>query len=249
MNRFRPVGWLAAGAALSLVFTSCGLTEPDELPTATPTVEPEIEEEEPEERAQEFELIDSWVNSDGYSYSIGITKVVIDVSKDLANARPGEAIVSYQVSAFGELENTTEARNAPSPRARIAISPVWNAASQVCEFLGDAWTSNVPALQGNFCSTLPNGMVVATPDNPLSEHAVAAVSAGGSGSLVVQEDRADTIVSLLSAPEGIVISRKDGDDRLTDCLVKSGGYWVSRATIDTQCTCGVGTDCLSPSTQ
>lgn len=213
------------------------------------TNEPEnASEEEPEPEPEPMSLIalsDTWADRDGYTYKVTFESFDAASSKDTANAKPGEAEVSISLIIAGSLENTTADRNAPAPTGDVLISPVWAASSLICQ-LGvgdDAWSSNVDSLEGNYCSIAGDGLDIQIPATQILDGETLQITAQMSRVFAVPEAEADAIIALLTMPEAWVASRDTGDNLLTDCLVRSGGYYVSTSTKSVDCTCGVGTNC------
>lgn len=75
-------------------------------------------------------LTHAWVNSDGYTYETGVRQVQTMASVDIANAKPGEAGVTWDYIINGYVTNTTDSRVAPIPA--VDVLPVWPATSALC---------------------------------------------------------------------------------------------------------------------
>lgn len=77
-------------------------------------------------------LTNSWTDADGYSYTfVAYEPGPVIVLTDVANAKPGEVILSATSAIGGYLSNTTPERIAPVP-SQISIVPVWDVGSPAC---------------------------------------------------------------------------------------------------------------------
>lgn len=88
-------------------------------PTVTPTPEP-----------VPSILTHAWTTTDGYQWELSIVSLVVTATKDVANAKPGEAVITVTVDTAGSITNLTPGRNADPTTSRVAA--VWDAASPAC---------------------------------------------------------------------------------------------------------------------
>lgn len=200
-------------------------------------------EEEPDAEPAEAAgplLTDTWTDDDGYSYEFSVLTAEGTASKDVANAKPGEANLTWSYTITGEVTNTTPERNAPMPSLRV--EPVWPASSPVCSLgwllIQPAFNSNTDGREEAWCTLGNAPWQPLTDGNQIMMNETVAVNASVSNPIEVPapEADADAIIAELQAPPMWAIARNTGENLLTDCLLSSGGYYLSVATGDTGCT-------------
>lgn len=205
----------------------------------------ESEESEPEPvvtpEPEPVLLTDQWADRNGYTYTFELQTATGTASKDVANATPGNANVTWNYSFAGTITNTTPERNAPAPRT-LVIEPAWPGDSAICSIGGmaidSAFSSNVDGMEERWCTLTPFPFAVrgTQTDIPMNSSMPVQASGGGMTSIVVPEGQADSIVAALSEPTIWALGRDEGEGRLYDCLLESGGFYLSQATADTGCT-------------
>lgn len=184
-------------------------------------------------------LEDAWTDDDGYTYAFELSTFTPTTEVDIANARPGEANVTWAYALTGTLTNTTPERNAP--RAKVLVEAIWPAGSVICSLdssnVVDAWSSNTPGQGEQFCSLSNFPFSLESPsDLSMGTSLPVQTQWGGMFPLVVPEASADALVAELQSPAGWVIARDNGDGRLTDCLLETGSWYLTKSTVDTGCT-------------
>lgn len=211
---------------------------------ADASVEEEVSEEvEPEPTPEPVPAIleDAWTNEDGYSYTFTLDSAVGTAMKDIANAKPGEANISWNYSFTGTFQNTTPERNAPG--AIVKVTPAWAAGSLVCSVssmvISHAWSSNTDGRDEAFCSLAPFPFTLGSDaDIPMGGTIFDETSGGGMVQFAVPEASADAIIAELQSPTLWAIGRNINDGAaqlLTDCLMETGAWYMSKSTMDTGC--------------
>lgn len=224
------------------------VTRPSETPQVDPVATPEPAVTTP--AAPSLSLTDSWTDSNGYSYKLTLDTLTSSSTTDTANALPGKADVSYTYTASGTLENTTAQRNAPYPvgalgPSSILVEPVWTAGAPACSGSNTypAWSSNTPGRADAHCTVVGTPLTVepTTPDSSGSAQDIpmngsVAVSATFTNSTTVAQSAAPATSTSLNTPTLWALGRADGAGLLQDCLLASGGIYLSVSTAPTGCT-------------
>lgn len=183
-------------------------------------------------------LTDSWTDSIGYSFTLTVSSFAVTTSIDTADALPGKSLVVYSLDVSGSLTNTTSGRNARQPSYNL-LSPIWSKASAFCTLggFGDPWATNDAALKNKFCTPFTQGVGISSLSTTaeLTAGETEQIAFHVDNTISVDEAKATELASALKAPELWILSRDDGADLQTSCLVQSGGYYVSQATGATGC--------------
>ncbi|WP_282946979.1 hypothetical protein [Cellulomonas endometrii] len=234
-------------AALLASLAGCSQQEPpgeEVVSEPQPPAEVATETAEPEATVESVTpvLEHAWTDADGYQYSVKLLEASGSATKDVANAKPGEALVSWKYTFSGELTNATPDRNAPF--ARVVVEPVWPADSPVCTApIGYLWEEAFNSNTSQWCtvSGMPQSLVGDTPASdgiPMGTTSTVRASGALYRPVAVPEADADAIVGALQTPTMFAIGRQlagDGDTLLTDCLMESGSFYLAVATGDTGC--------------
>ncbi|MBW0252596.1 hypothetical protein [Cellulomonas sp. PS-H5] len=209
-------------------------TSSAESPSETVSAEPEVVTST--QPAQPVILTDSWADGDGYQYEVAITQAKVEASKDVANAKPGEALISWKWHVRADATNATPERNAPYPR--FAVEPLWPVDSPVCAvgfyLVRQGLGSNDPAHGADqWCtlSTVPQGGAGDSDELAIGETGVVRLDMNSNitVSIVVPEADADAVVAALQTPAVIAMGREGG----TGCALANGGdLHLSVATAD-----------------
>lgn len=184
-------------------------------------------------------LTDTWTDNDGYTYSFTLDTAAAEATKDVANAKPGEANISWSYTFSGTVTNTTPDRNAPS--VELKVQPMWAAGSSLCSLIGPlvdrAFDSNTAGREEGWCTRTNFPFSLSTSgDIPMDGLATVQTSGGSVYAIAVPEANAEAIMAELKSPTLWAVARDQGDGRLTDCLLASGGWYLSKSTADTGCT-------------
>lgn len=241
--RRRP---LISGAVTVLAVAAlAGCTSPSDIAGDgnhdAPSVVEEVEAE-PTPVAPSAILTDTWADDDGYTYTFSLYTATGTATKDVANAKPGEAIITWSYSLAGEVVNTTPERNAPIPNY-LRIIPVWPADSPLCVLglagIQWAWDSNVPGMEESWCTVMntPFSLSNLNADEiPMNSTLPVTTDVTVALPFPATEADADAVVAALQSPVGWAVARDTGEGRMTNCLIDSGSFYLSVATIDTGCT-------------
>jgi hypothetical protein len=175
-------------------------------------------------------LADQWVDDDGYSFAFTLNTATVTATKDVANAKPGKANISWTVITSGGFENLTPERNAPPPT--VVAEPAWSSSSVVCA--GQTSGTRPSLIDHCTLTSMPMAMLPVD-DIPAGRTAVKDSTHQSYIAMEVDEAIADEFVAALQSPEGWVVGRDSGEGLLKGCLIQTGGWWVSQATFDTGC--------------
>lgn len=170
----------------------------------------------------------TWKDVSGYSYSATITAAESDVTLDVANAKPGQAQLTWDFVGTIVVSNNTSGHNAPWPDLRI--SAVWESNSLVCNSSNAGYSLRLETPNVNYCM-----------DKYAQDYEAvrgAGISAGGSVSaefritdealgrnpLIVSEDDAEAARDQLAQPYAYVV--------YSGSVVSDGGCSVDRDSGD-----------------
>jgi hypothetical protein len=197
----------------------------------------------------ESTLNHQWVNSDGYSYETGVRQVQTMASVDIANAKPGEAEVTWDYIMSGYVTNTTASRIAPVPA--VDVIPAWPATSALCSLEDQYFTvDSAPVyLQGSDASlqvctvgtfrltgiggetSIPDAGVLliggrfAATDNVVRTKV-----------LTVPENLSEQIALELENPASLILAHEEGADAPDGrCRSRVAGLDVAKTTSDIGC--------------
>lgn len=212
--------------ATLLLASACAETPAPATPADEPAAQESPEEvqptpEETETPAPVAVLTHAWSDSDGYSFSLTIDSATTTATTDVANAKPGEADISFSSNSSGTVTNATPSRNAEAPRSMYLI-PVWPADSTVCKYLFDAagedWCS--------FSTPNTTGIMMFPESVTLDEGGSTTVAATQMAPIefTVEEADADAVVAELNTPGGWMLTLMDTTAPLGSCTA----YWNSR---------------------
>ncbi len=108
-----------------------------------------------DEEERRRSLTTEWTDADGYTYRVDFSSLRVLAQIDVANAKPGEAFVTWAISYEGSIANLTPKRNAPF--TMFAMYPIWPRDSPVCAYAAtlsgnfDAFDAAPPELQEAWC--------------------------------------------------------------------------------------------------
>lgn len=178
----------------------------------------------------------AWTDEDGYTFDVVIESSVIQANADIANAKPGEALINVTVSTQGTVTNTTTGRNATVTQD-MRFTPVWAASSTVCKYLIPA----AGAADGEWCTM---GSANLTPKALFTDEAT--VPEGGTTvvrnlqtspfQITVQEADAESMEAELEAPAGFILSLGSLDLSSRTCSMRDGtGTNIAASTVEVVC--------------
>lgn len=131
---------ISTTAILLALTTACGHTPvtppttyqpPQPADTALTSPEPSGSSPMPEPGGDT--LSTEWVDEDGYSYDIDVSGASATATVDIADAKPGEAVVEWTATAVVTVTNTTDGRNAPFPNLDLGF--IWGMDQIVCAYV------------------------------------------------------------------------------------------------------------------
>jgi hypothetical protein len=197
----------------------------------------------------EATLNHQWVNSDGYSYETGVSQVQTMASVDIANAKPGEAEVTWNYIMSGYVTNTTASRIAPIPA--VDVIPAWPATSALCSLEDQYFTvDSAPIyLQGSdaslqVCTVGTFRLTGFGGETNIPDAGVLLIGGRFAATdnmvrtlvLTVPENLADEVALELENPASLILAHEEGagapDGR---CRSRIAGLDVARTTSDIGC--------------
>lgn len=235
---------LALAAAAVLMLAACS-SSGGVTPTATHSSSSPAQSTPTPTPTPTVRLADSWSNNEEYSYEVTLEPTAVSVTTDVADAKPGYAILEVSYGFTGLLKSTTVGHNAPYPDL-IAV-PLWVAGSPACSVSNVADINTYTAATGpgvpQVCeigATAFGGIPMVLPTGPDSKSTV--IPPGGvfdvgvsyGFKLTVTEGDAATLTTVFEQPSVYAIARDEGPLG-TRCLAMNG-FWVSVATGPTGCT-------------
>lgn len=181
-------------------------------------------------------LSDSWTDSDGYSYNFVLQTTSGTAKKDVANAKPGMADITWEYTVTGSITNTTPQRNSPVPN--VATGPLWPATSAVCTsggFTQPAFNTLTP-LDNKWCTLSNTPFRFDVKGQTIGINGTLPALAQGSNmvSFTVPEGQADAVIAELKSPVVWELGRGEGKDLSGRCLMNTGIY-LTQATAATGC--------------
>lgn len=243
--------------------TSQTASSPSTLTSSTPTSTTKYSTSNstapaPKDGNGEISLTGSWSDSDGYTYKIKFAKYSLSVTEDVADAKPGNALIKFAGTVYGSVQNTTTGHNAEIPLDE-SIAPAWRSGSSVCSAVeatavepSQFYISN-SANPGKFCtigaantqvadtaSTLSDPTPAANQRGALSSSQTIAIFSSYASSYEVSESTASTLVSELKSPPAWAIFSGDAlPSEVYNCgyqsMLASGNLLVSTVPLG----CGV----------
>lgn len=173
---------------------------------------------------------ESFKDSDGYSYTWGVrSKPRFTVTSDVANAKPGEALLTLVVNADLFITNTTNARNAPLP-FELKVGAVWKKGSIACKLdIAHVMSPYDPGSNDSDYCILTDKSVRTGPAIPAGE--TEEWSWQRTATVNVPEADVDAFTEELQAPAFIAIGRPSGK---YNCVM-STGIFVSATSTPTTC--------------
>lgn len=181
-------------------------------------------------------LTDEWPDRNGYTYTFALESATGEATKDVANAKPGEANISWSYALKATIGNTTPERNAP--QVGVLVQPMWPAGSALCSAgsMGISYGFSSNSVDEDAWCTLSSMPVALATGSAISMGSSVPVQgvSGGLVPLTVPEASADAIIADLLAP-AVWVSAIQTPEPRTECLIESGSWYMSASSADTGC--------------
>ena len=176
----------------------------------------------------EFEFSDS-----GYFYGVEVLEAHITfLESDTLRARPGEIDLTFGFEVRARIDNLTSGRIAPVPD--VYIAPIWTGESAIAAvkcFAAPA--TNDPALAG-YCSLVGEKILRSAGQEgeiPLDGSLI--LERSFEIALSVPEEDEDLIVESVESPHTWLLGARQYE--LTNCLLRSGGFYTFASSVDIGC--------------